>query len=414
MQSGIAPELDIHYLIENRGVATWFQPLVSIKRGTVFGVEALSRGLMNGSRECIPPQRLFSLAHERGAGLALDRLCREKALEAFAPLHLKNRGLMISLNVDASTINHLSVGSQRILNKTKSCGINPNNVILEIIESEARDIDSLMEFVSYYRRHGFIIALDDVGAGYSNLDRIPQLKPDMLKLDRSLVSDVDRHFHKLEVVKSLVRMANRTGALVLAEGVERLEEAVELMEAGVDVFQGYHFGRPEPAEPDFLPDYGPLEKRIQSLSSTFKVRTMVRLGAEKKRFAAYDAMMAELCGLISREKASNIDQTLTGFLDSNGDIECLYVLNLQGVQVSSTICNPGRLKKSMRFVYEPANCGTDHSLKEYYLPIRAGLDKFTTEPYISLASGNRCITISAQFNDFRGQPHILCADIGQG
>lgn len=413
MYDGTVTDPDILYLIESRSVTTWFQPLVSIKRGTVFGVEALSRGVDNDSGNLIPPNLLFRLANAKGVGMALDRLCRDKALESFAPLHRQDRGLMISLNVDASAINQNSASSRRILNKTRSYGINPNNVILEIIESRSRDLDSLMDFVSYYKRHGFVIALDDVGAGYSNLDRIPLLKPDMLKLDRSLVSGVNRHFHKLEVVKSLVRMANRTGALVLAEGVERAEEAVELLESGIDVFQGYHFGRPEPVRDGDLPDYRPVEKCIHFLSANFKARTMKRLGDEKDRFAEYDAMLAELCTSLSQETELGHDCLLSCFLDSNEDIECLYILNLRGIQVSNTICNPDRLKKNMRFIYEPARCGTDHSLKEYYLPIRAGLDKFTTEPYISLASGNRCITISVLFRDFNGRQLILCADISR-
>ena len=108
---------------------------------------------------------------------------------------------------------------------------------------------------------------------------------------------------------------------------------------------------------------------------------------------------------------TGLDQALTGFIDQWEQIECLYVLNAKGVQISGTVCNPARLRKRKRFIYEPAHVGADHSLKEYYLPLRAGLQKFTTQPYISLASGNRCITISAAYKDRDNRSCILCADI---
>jgi len=77
--------------------------------------------------------------------------------------------------------------------------------------------------VTNYRKNGFLIALDDVGVGHSNLDRIPLLKPDVLKLDRGLVSGWTPH-DPVEVVKSFVQMAARLGSLALAEGVERQED----------------------------------------------------------------------------------------------------------------------------------------------------------------------------------------------
>ncbi len=78
-----------------------------------------------------------------------------------------------------------------LLKLVKRCGVSPNNVIIEIIESRCEDEDALLEFVRFYRKKNFLIALDDVGAGFSNLDRIPLIKPDVIKLDRSLISGVN-------------------------------------------------------------------------------------------------------------------------------------------------------------------------------------------------------------------------------
>jgi EAL domain-containing protein (putative c-di-GMP-specific phosphodiesterase class I) len=394
-------------IIDNRLISSHFQPLVSIKRGAVFGVEALARVNDPATGEPISPPDLFAMARDDAERLELDRACRKAAIEHFKPLFLENRSLMLSINVDASVINHTCLGSQNLLRQVKDSGVSPNNVIIEIIESNAGDLDALISFVIHYRKNGFLIALDDVGAGFSNLDRIPMLTPDILKIDRSLVSRIDRHFHKLEVVRAIVKMAQRIGAIVLAEGVERSEEVLTLLEVGVDVFQGFHFGHPAP----MAAEMAKAEQRIQQAAAAFKLHSMECISATKRRFSQYDQLIRELCERIALPGGPKLDRRLSECLDLSPNIECLYVLDMNGVQCSTTICNPDKLRKQKRFLYEPARLGADHSLKEYYMPIKAGLTKFTTDPYISMASGNRCLTISQVFYDGMGEPRILCTDM---
>lgn len=400
-----AEAISIHEIIERQWVGTVFHSLVSIKRKALLGVEALTRCTAPG--EDIPPQDLFRMAHEAGRLLELDRLCRKKALEAFAPIHLKRRELILSLNLDGHAIDTEVARSGTLLRTVKEHGVNPNNVLIEIVESRARDTAALAEFVANARKNGFLIALDDVGAGHSNLDRIPLLRPDVLKLDRSLVSGVDGNMTRLEVVKSFVQMSSRLGSLVLAEGVERQEDILRLLETGVDVFQGFYFGRPGRQ----MPPSETMAERIEYLARKFRANATEHFAAQKALYARHDALVRSMCEQLSLLGSVGLDQALTGFIDEHENIECLYVLSAKGVQVSDTVCNPTKLRKRKRFIYEPARLGADHSLKEYFLPLRAGLPKFTTAPYISLASGNRCITISAAYKDRDNRSCILCADI---
>lgn len=395
----------IQEIIEREWIGTAFHSLVSIKRKALLGVEALARCTAPG--EDIPPVALFAMAQEADCVLELDRLCRKKALQAFAPIHAQNKGLILSLNVDGHAIDADVARSGYLLHAVKDVGISPNNVLIEIVESRARDTDALAEFVANYRRNGFLIALDDVGVGHSNLDRIPLLRPDVLKLDRTLVSGVDGHMTRLEVVKSFVQMASRLGFLALAEGVERQEDILRLLELGVDVFQGFYFGRPARQ----MPRAETIGERIEYLATKFRTCATERFAAQKALYARHDSLVLSLCQKLSLLGSAGLDQALTGFVDECEQIECLYVLSAKGVQISGTVCNPAKLRKRKRFIYEPARLGADHSLKEYYLPLRAGLSKFTTPPYISLASGNRCITISAAYKDRDNRSCIICADI---
>jgi EAL domain-containing protein (putative c-di-GMP-specific phosphodiesterase class I) len=402
--------LDIQEIIEKQSILTHFQPQVSLKRKAVIGLEALSRGFDPQTGELIPPTLLFGQARDSASRLALDRVCRTKAVEAFASLHHRDKSVMLSMNIDASCINEETRGSNHLLNLIERCGVSPSNVIIEIIESRCEDSEALMDFVRFYRKRDFLIALDDVGAGFSNLDRIPLVKPDVIKLDRALITGVNKHFHKLEVVRSFVQMSGRLGCLVLAEGVENSDEAMCLLSNGVDVFQGFFFARPAPGL-GAVPD---MEAKVDALAEKHRENQTTRIARQKRLYSNYDLLMLTMCQSLAQTPSRGLNKAMTRFIDTYPNLECLYVLDMRGRQVSDTLCNPDKLKVSKRFLYEPARMGADHSLKEYFLPIQAGLEKFTTEPYISLASGNLCTTISHVFYHKLGGRHlILCADMSR-
>ncbi len=401
---------DIHDIIESKSILTHFQPQVSLKRKAVVGVEALSRGFDPETGNLIPPTHLFGQARDSASRLALDRVCRTKAVESFAALYRRDKSLMLSMNIDAACINEGTRGSSHILKLAKRCGINPSNIIIEIIESRCDDMEALLEFVRFYRKKNFLIALDDVGAGFSNLDRIPLLKPDILKIDRSLVSGIHEQFHKLEVVRSFVQMSNRIGSLVLAEGVETSDEVLCLLSNGVDVFQGFFFARPAPGL-DAIPG---MKQKVHVLAEKHSENRTRLIAEEKRIFSNFNLLILTMCQSLADIPTHGINQALTRYIDTYPNVECLYVLDMKGRQVSDTLCNPGKLKKNKRFLYEPARLGADHSIKEYFLPIQAGLEKFTTPAYISLASGNLCTTISHSFYHKGGGRHlILCADLSR-
>ena len=123
-------------------------------------------------------------------------------------------------------------------------GINPRNVVIEISEINVLSNAVLKRFVDTYRQYGFMVALDDVGTGFSNMDRILLVRPDIIKIDISLVRNIHLDFYKQGVFKSLVILANKIGALVIAEGVEVEEEAIQVLRLGSHMIQGFHLSLP--------------------------------------------------------------------------------------------------------------------------------------------------------------------------
>ena len=199
-------------IITHKSIKVLFQPIVDMKRKMICGVEGLIRGIDWNTKEVISPIDLFKIAKKEGRTLELDRLCREKVLEAFQQISQRNLDIFLFLNIEASIIG--VVGRTRYLSKqVKRYHIDPRSVVIEINEKIVRNDEDFKEFVMTYKKMGFLIALDDVGAGYSNLNRIPMAKPDVIKIDMSLIRNINHDYYKQEVFKSLRTLSKKIGGI---------------------------------------------------------------------------------------------------------------------------------------------------------------------------------------------------------
>ncbi len=403
-------KLDIDDIINNESIAMHFQPVVSVKKKTIIGFEALCRGIDVETNVIISPHTLFHLAKDREMTLEFDRLCRKKALESYRQIYNKNNEAILFLNLDTSIINRVVVGSGHLLNAVRSYDIDPGNVVIEIIESKTTDILALKRFIETHKNYGFLIALDDVGSGHSNLDRIPLVKPDVLKIDRSLINYIDKMYYKQEVFKSLVNLSKKIGALVVAEGVEREEEAILVLELGADMLQGYYFSKPQENIYDEIRN---IENITDSIAFKYKSYMVNKIKDAKSRHEGYNTIINKIVCDLSKISVECYDAKLKEVIKSHLVLECVYILNEFGTQVTDTIFNHIEILNN-RIIFGPPRQGMDHSLKDYYyLIVNTGLNSYTTEPYISLASGNLCVTISSLFVGLEGRRFIICVDIRQ-
>ena len=213
-----------------------FQPIHRLADGTPIGVESLSRFPGHGDGEWPLPSDWFTSAADSGLGLELELLAIESALLALPDLP---PNLYMSVNASPNTA---ASGALEPLLK----GIPAHRVVIELTEhSLITDFAALKEAVA--RLRGLArIAIDDVGAGYSGLCRIVDLRPDLLKLDMSLTRQIDSDEVRLALAQALVGFARRTGSKIIAEGVETMAEAGSLRAIGIGYGQGYVFSRPMP------------------------------------------------------------------------------------------------------------------------------------------------------------------------
>lgn len=398
--------ITIEEIIEKELITTYFQPLISFKRKQILGFEALSRGVNPGDKSLINPQILIREAEKYGLILDLDRLFRKKALENFALYYRKNPNSVLSINLESNAIQE-GLGSGNLLKAVEKQKIAPSSIIIEILESEVDDITVLKKFVNEYRELGFMIALDDFGAGFSNWDRIVSLRPDLIKLDRSIIDGIENDFYKQEVARSITRLAHNTGSMVIAEGIETEEESLKVLELNADMLQGYLFGMP--SEMTSL-NTGFISETINTISSRYIISRNDRHLKEENEIRHFKQIIDRVTNALVKGELYLPEETLKSMIKNDRTIECAYILNDSGVQTSETVINT-RIKNSRSRIFQPDDPGSDQSNKDYFYSLLNGHDKYITDPYISTATGSLCITISKKYIDPEGRSRILCVDI---
>jgi hypothetical protein len=261
--------------------------------------------------------------------------------------------------------------------------------------------------VERHRELGFLIAIDDLGSGHSNLPRIAELRPHIIKLDRSLIAGVDRDFFKQEMMKSLVLLGKTIGTLVLAEGVETQAELDTCAALGAEFFQGYHFARPKPAANLHLAALHPV---LMEAARRQRVKAVAAIQARHMEGLDLINLARAGCEDLRHIPAQTFDDGLANWVGTNPMIEAAYVLDSDGLQISNTHLGQG-LPPSRNRLFTPATRGTDHANKEYFFSlIDTGLHQHITDTYISLATGQPCRTVATRLEHASGASFVLCID----
>lgn len=379
------------------------QPIVSLKQRAIIGLEALARPSKMSVAE------LFAQGSTTGRMLELDRLCRRKAFEAYQSLVvLHGEKPLLFFNFEASVLDQGVVGSTALQMAVKEAGLQPQQIVIEINESKVRETDALVRFVDLHRDLGFLIALDDLGAGHSNLPRIAQLRPNIIKLDRSLIEGVDRDFFKQKTVKSIADLGQNIGCLILAEGVETANEVDTCALLGAQLFQGYYFSRAKAtAELDFRSMHPTL------LGASDRLRESTVRQIQSRRIESQNLQRLAENG---RDKLrdcpiTGLEELLKGLVESDPSIEACYLLDEHGTQITQTHLSSGT-KPALSHLFAPALRGADHSGKEYFFSVAdAELERYTTDSYLSLATGNVCRTIAIAVQRGPSKRYVYCLDM---
>jgi diguanylate cyclase (GGDEF)-like protein len=235
-------------VIGMKDIAVHFQPIIHLQSQQIYGYEGLARGPVNTvlhSADC-----LFNAANQFGQLAELDLICRERVIERFAQLGLPGR---LFINVDPHSLANENYREGQTLAVLDRVGLSPERVIIELTETHpVEDVHLMRMGLEHFRRMGFRVALDDLGAGYSGLKLWSEIRPDIVKIDRHFIRNIGEDRTKQQFVSAIHKIATSLGCRVITEGVETIEEYATLRKLGVEMVQGYYFCRPTEVPPTTL------------------------------------------------------------------------------------------------------------------------------------------------------------------
>ncbi|WP_202842307.1 EAL domain-containing protein [Luteimonas saliphila] len=213
-----------------------FQPVVDARDRSIYGYEALVRTADGGGAAevlaRVRPEQLYRF----------DQTCRVKAIVTAAELGLRQR---LFVNFFPNAVYQPATCIRLTLLAAQMTGFPTERLVFEAAESEqVRDHAHVSRIFNDYRSRGFQTAIDDFGAGYAGLPSLIAFQPDLIKLDMGLIRGIDADPVRRAIVSGIARIGSGIGSTLLAEGVETAAEYRTLRSIGIDLFQGYLFGRP--------------------------------------------------------------------------------------------------------------------------------------------------------------------------
>jgi EAL domain-containing protein (putative c-di-GMP-specific phosphodiesterase class I) len=407
MADSAVPDVDVFVVEADDGprreyrLSTSFQPIFSLAHRRPVGYEALIRGADANGKVYLPAE-LLAQAPAGVARMQLDRQCRALHVRSFR--RLRDDVSWLFLNVDP----HIAVQGHRFgsfAQMLEESGLSPHRVAVELIETPFDDQRRLVAALEHYHELGCLVVIDDFGAGYSNFDRIWQLKPDIVKIDREMTRRVTVEPLARRMFTGIISVLHEAGALVCVEGIETEGEALCATEANADLLQGNFFAVPAlrpPAEDTSDEIFGRLFAQFREESAEFRNRRRTRLQPYLAAFS--DAVLALSVGA---DRASAVRTLLQ--LDST---ERCYLVAADGSQIgASAESERSAAARDRRLTPIRPVTGTNWQTKPFFRRAMEAPGKIQiTRPYLSATGPRLCVTLSYALM-LNGSHHVLCVDL---
>jgi EAL domain-containing protein (putative c-di-GMP-specific phosphodiesterase class I) len=380
-----------------------FQPVFGIGQGRPAGHEGLLRAAdIHGTP--VPPHQVFRLASTPGEGVLLDCLCRAIHARNFARLAPGKSWLFLNLS-SLSFAAQMRGYQDAFPGLLAGAGVPAHQVVVEVLESALQKDEDAVKSIAFYRETGCLVAVDDFGAGHSNIDRVWRLKPDIVKLDRVLIQHAALDRIAQRFFKRLVSGMHEAGALVVVEGIETQGEAIIAMDSDADFVQGFYFARPAAV----LCTGSDQRQTFDDLYHLF--RRMTLLEQKGYRTGIFPYRKAFEWAAQQRQAGASLKAAARQFLGLPYSERC-YVLGETGHQAGESLLSPtSPLASDNRFQPVSPDKGSYWGYRHYFRRAVANAGNVSvTRPYLSLPTGARCITLSIAVT-VAGAVEVLCADI---
>jgi EAL domain-containing protein (putative c-di-GMP-specific phosphodiesterase class I) len=383
-----------------------FQPIYSLSHGRVVGHEALLRA-RNADGVFVPPPDVFR-SNSFQELLWRDRTARMVHMANYFRQAPDDQWVFINVHPDVFAYGMGGPADGFSVRLRQHFGYDPSHIVIEVTEEVANNAAQFDAAIANARAVGCLIAIDDFGAGHSNFDRVWRWRPEIVKLDRSLVSRAASDSQARRVVVQMVSLLHECGALVLMEGVETTAEAVVALEADVDMVQGYLFGRPQP-------DLTPPSRGCEALEVAWQ---QFDRGWRDDREVYREATAPYLQGIahagVLLQGGSSMEDACKPFL-SLPQADVCYLLGPDGRQLGPHVWTG--LRDGVRtFVPLQDSEGARWGRRPYFRRAVDGMGKVQiTRPYRTLHGGGLCVTVSAAIHllndDGQREMVVICGDV---
>lgn len=388
---------------EKIGLLSYFQPIISLKENKIIGYEILLRGIINN--QLTSPKSIYNIFESNSEIIDFDFKVIKHHLKEISKIYNENYLYSINLSFPRERLSSidetmLRLNINEMVEKVKEYKMCTENIIIEISENEIGSSIQQINFVKQLKEKGFLIALDDIGKNNSNFSKLVDLKPNILKIDKSLIKDIEKSGYKSSIVKNIISISEETGSIIIAEGIEKIEELEKISWLGCDLVQGYFYSKPMEIEEMDI-------KNIVSKIEYGKNRIVKYIDIRMKQIIDNEIMFNDIITQAERTFmlfGNEFSAFAFNLFRKFSKIEAVYLLKENGVQISDTFLNKD-IEINKNKIFHPAKLGDNHDLKEYYYNLKYK-NIYISDVYISKATGNKCITISKKILD-----KILCLDI---
>lgn len=381
---------------------TALQPIFSISHKRVVGYEALIRAFDTDNASVLP-LHLFQLPTTEPENVLLDRLCRYLHIQNYSSLSDQVNWLF--LNVSPKVVARGRQSDSFFGQLLERTGLQPHRVVIEIVEQPTDDSEQLRETVAYYQNLGCLTAIDDFGAGHSNFERIWNLSPDIVKLDRTLLTRAIADKKARQILNGIASLLHQSGCLVLLEGVETHDQAMIAIDAGVDFVQGFYFSHPSLD----LTRLGQNSPDLEGLLTDYKSRNRVQLDPTQQ---ITDFFSGYFQGAVNKLRSGQKLDTACSDLLSHHAVSRCYLINTLGVQIDHTLISQAIARNlDPRFIPLENTSSADWYRQHYLKQALAQPEHIqVTRPYLSITGAYMCVTLSLAYSH-QGEMKVLCCDI---
>lgn len=392
--------------IKNEDLQIKFKPVISIINQKIIGYESKNQGI-NQNDLTFSMRDIVKKVNDKDKIISVDRMYREQTVERYSNSILNNSEGLLFIDINLAVISNF-IGSGIILNLVQKHKLKPQNIVLNITGEKFENVECLKDFITTYRSKGFLVCLSEIGSGFANLDKISFFEPDIIMISKNITESIEEDYYKQEVFKSLVNLSKNIGALVIADGIVSDEQALTTVDLGADMLTGEYFGYYDKLEKELIKT---ITSKLDKIISKYKMYMEEKIRFEKLNHKKYGKIIKDVIKNLSGLSKESFDSVLGEVSKEHGEFECIYILNSEGIQVTDTFTQYKSMLSQKALIFHPAVKKTNHSLKKYYYYLKnMALKKYITEPYISLATGNLCVTISEVFKSADGNKYIICID----